>query len=230
MDEKLIRGEIPIQSVYERGERGMDVDDLTATVPVHQKILQLPADVRTDQSLIADARGTVEAWYNEDMQYHLKCLEMGGTDPSLVKGYEIFDDEWIFEWSPDNEGFLALSWRDNGRTDKIGFCDIPVFLYNQWDENRRFYTEERAAQENWIECVDRSLRHSETVFMDPEKMRKYGTESELARFDPDKGIAEVAGYAFCSDYLPHMGKALLLRDFAVFYLNRLLDIANRSSA
>ena len=229
MDEKLVRRELPIQSIHERGEHGMDLDDLTATVPVHLKILQLPVSTRTNQSLIAEARETVKEWFNEDMDYHLKCLNAYDDDPSLVKGYERFNDDWILEWSPDDEGFLELAWKSNGRIDNMSFCKIPIFLYNQRDENRRFYTPESVLQENLIECFGRNLRNPEVVFMEPEKMKKYGIESELARIDIKSGVAEVIGYAFCSNYQPHMGKALLLRDFAVFYLNKLLDKANGSS-
>ncbi len=227
MDEKLVRNELPIQGIHEREINNLD--DLTATVPIHLKILQLSVSVRTDQSLIREARETVKVWFNEDMAYHLKCLEIGGTDPSLVKGYETFNDNWILEWLPDNEGFLTLSWKDNGRVDNIHFCKIPIFLYNQWDENRKFYTRELVLKDYLIECFSRHLNDPEVVFMEPEKMKKYGIESKLARIDLNKGVAEVMGHAFCSAYQPNMGKALLLRDFAVFYLNKLLDKTSESS-
>jgi len=77
-----------------------------------------------------------------------------------------------------------------------------------------------------IEIIYRNSTDSEFVLMDPEKMRKYGHETDIARIDEDVGIAEVLGNAFSSDYHMNMAKTLLLRDFAVFYLNRLLDKAN----
>lgn len=221
MDEKLVRGELPIQSIYQREK--MDLDDLTATVPVHMKILQLPVSVRTDSSLIAEARETVKCWFNKDMVYHLKCLEMEDYDPSLVRGFERFDDNWVLEGLPDESGFLSLYWKNNGRVDDIKFVQAPIFLYNQWDENGKFYAPEYILKRNLIENFARNLRDPEVVFMQPEKMRKYGIESELARIDIDRGVAEVMCNAFCSGYHPNMGKALLLRDFAVFYLNKLLD-------
>ncbi len=231
MDEKLDRRELPIQWIKEFEIKGLD--DLTATVPVHLKILQLPIPVRTDKLLLAGAIETIKAWFNEDMAYHLNSLESDGScDPrafSLVREYERFNDNWAFEWLPDNAGFLALTWRDNGRVDRMCFCKTPVVLYNQWDENRQFYTPKYILENNFMEGSTRSLKESQTVFMEPEKMKKYGIESELARIDVERGVAEVQGHAFCSDYQPNMGKALLLRDFAVFYLNKLLDKTSESS-
>ena len=59
--------------------------------------------------------------------------------------------------------------------------------------------------------------------MSPEKMRKYGVENSLVKIEPERGIAQAMGFAFCSDNNDNLAKALLLRDFAVFYHNRLLE-------
>lgn len=227
MDEKLDRKELLIQSIHEREKANLG--DLTATVPVHLRILEFPASLRTDETLLQGARETVKAWYDEDMAYHLDALNAHGDDPSLVRGFERFDDGWILSGSPDEKGFLALSWRNNGRIDTIKFCKVPVHLYNQWERKGKFYTPETGSRNKWIESFGRNLCDSEVIFMDPEKMRKYGIECELARISLETGRAEVLGHAFCSEYQPNMGKALLLRDFAVFYLNKLLEKANGSS-
>lgn len=221
MEEKLIRREIPIQGIQEYEKSG--VDDLTATVPVHLDIFKLPERIRTDKSLISGARETVKEWYNKDMTYHLECLEAWGDDSSLVMGFEKFDENWVLEGVPNREGFLTLNWKNNNSVNYISFCPTPVVLYNLLDEKGRFYNSESLLERKLIESFGRDLLDPETVWMDPEKMKKYGVEGELAKIDLNKGIAEVMGHAFCSQYQPNMGKALLLRDFAVFYLNNLLD-------
>jgi len=66
--------------------------------------------------------------------------------------------------------------------------------------------------------------------MSPEKMLKYGKKSDMTTFDMESGLVEVIGNAFCSDYHENMARALLLRDFAVFYLNKLLCITEKSSS
>jgi len=224
MNERLDRGEAPIQDVSEYNER--DRDSLTATVPVHLEIFGIPVNVRTDKKIIGDVREVVKEWYNQDMLYHLKCLEGDDVaDLSLVRGFEKFGDNWGLEGVADEGGFLRLVWKNNGRIDQIAFCRAPVILYNQWDENKQFYTRAVATKNQWIELITRGLRQSECMFMTPEKMKRYGVETEISRIRIEEGVAEVMGHAFCSEYLPNMPRALLLRDFAVAYLNRLLEIS-----
>ncbi len=228
MEEKLIRKELPIQGIqeYEKSE----VDDLTATVPVHLDIFRLPKHVRTDKSLISGARETVKEWYNKDMTYHLECLEAWGDDPSLVKGFEKFDEDWVLEGVPNGDGFLTLNWKNNNSVNDISFCPAPVILYNLLDEKGRFYNSESFLERKLIESFGRDLLDPETVWMDPEKMKKYGVEEELAKIEGVANVYTVMGHAFCSQYQPNMGKALLLRNFAVFYLNNLLDETKKAIA
>jgi len=59
--------------------------------------------------------------------------------------------------------------------------------------------------------------------MDPAKMRVYGHAHGPPDYDERRGMLEVACNAFCSDYQENLAKALLLRNFAVAYLNKLLE-------
>ena len=222
MDEKLVRRELPIQSVYQREEA------VTATVPIHLTVMELPQRVRNDVSLIADARDAVKSGYDEDMAYHLDVLRRYGTELPELSGYEKFRDEWQLGGEPD-DGFLSLFWRENGEVHNIRFNRVPVVLHNRHDEFGKFYTPESLKDRGLNEIIYRSVTDPEFVVMSPEKMRKYGKETDVARIHEDRGLAEVVGNAFSSDYYMNMAKTLLLRDFAVFYLNRLLDKANGSS-
>jgi hypothetical protein len=218
MDEELVRQELPIQSVRDRG------DNCTATVPVHLDILSLPHSIRTHPETISNARSVVGDWYNEDMEYYLAVLKREEMDLPWLKGYETFSNEWGLESVPDN-GFLKLLWHENGKTHSIQYISPIVVLQNQHTEDGEFCTPEYCRKMGLIEILYRKLKDPEGVNMSPEKMLRYGKRSNLTRFCLEKGVAEVVANAFCSDYYDNMAKTLLLRDFAVFYLNRLLSVA-----
>lgn len=227
MEEGLIRQELPIQSIHQREET------CTATVPIHLDTLTMPMQRRADLSLIADAKDTIRRWYNEDMEFYLRVLRQEGINLPWLKGYERFDDEWQLEGTPGEEidnGFLVLNWRENGNVHNIRFNPVPVILVNQHDEYGKFYTPKSLTDGGrLIEIVYRNLKDPEFVTMSPEKMRRYGKETDIAKIDLSIGIAEVEANAFCSDYHQNMAKTLLLRDFAVFYLNQLLRASKENS-
>ena len=188
MDEKLVRGELPIQSVYQRGQ------NVTATVPVHLAVMALPEKTRTDLSLITDARDAVKPWYDEDMAYYLGVLREANMELPWLEDYERFRDEWQLTGEPDKSGFLSLSWRENGEIHAMRFNPIPVILCNQHDENGEFYTPQSLTNGGrLIEITYRNLRDSEIVAMGLDKLRRYGRETDIARIDEDRGIAEVVG-------------------------------------
>ena len=222
MTEELIRKELPIQCVYQRGYA------VTATVPVHLAVMDLSYEVRTDISLIANAKDVVKPWYDGDMEYYLDVLREDGTELPWLRNYEKFRDEWKLSGEPDENGFLSLLWGENGSVHKISFNPVSVILNNEWEEPGRFYTPESFTKGRLIEIVYRDLKDPETVVMNPDKLRKYGKETDFARIDEEKGRAEVVANAFTSDYHDSMAKALLLRDFSVFYLNNLFSIARRT--
>lgn len=217
MQEALTRQELPIQSVRERD------DACTATVPVHLKILELPGDIRVDKSFIKDAKTIVRDWYNEDMAYYLGVLKQDGIDLPRLKGYEVFNDSWHFSGERDENGFLKLCWGEGSKSHFIQYVTIPIILQNQHTEIREFCTPEYCRDKGWIEIVYRNRMSPEGVNISPEKMLKYGVKSDKTRFKPKQGIVEVVANAFCSDYHTNMARTLLLRDFAVFYLNNLLS-------
>jgi hypothetical protein len=220
MAELLDRHELPAQAVFERDEA------VTAIVPVHRDVLALSPDVRTNTLTIASAQETVEGWYNEDMAYYLAALASSGTTLPHLVGYEEFQANWKLDAVPDEHGFLALSWREPGSHHPITFSPIPITLYNQWDANGEYYSPEQNRRGRYIECISRHVDQGEVVFMDPDRMRSYGNETDIAQIHEDIGVAEVQGLAFNSEYHRSLAKALLLRDFAVYYLNELAELAD----
>ena len=154
-----------------------------------------------------------------------RILREDGQMLPHLEGYERFDDSWVLEGKPDDNGFLTLDWKEKDQIHSIKFSPVPVALYNQHNERGEFYLSQFAVGETFIELVYRRLLEPEIVFMSPEKMRRYGNENDVAKIDEKRGVAEVMGDAFCSGYKPNMAMTLLLRDFAVYYLNNLLGIA-----
>lgn len=217
MGEELDRHELPIQSVIGRDE------DCTTTVPIHLSIFGFDEDRRTDLSLIADAREVVKKWYDEDMAYYLDVLRNCGQEIPHLRGYERFKEEWELSAIP-KDGFLSLRWREMELEHVIELCPVPVVLYNQFNGDRRFYTPEDLLNGRLVENIGRNVWDPEVVVMTPEKMRKYGVESEFFRIREEEGVAEVVGKALCSDYHNNMARNLLLRAYGVFYHNRLLDL------
>lgn len=218
MQEELVRGELPIQSIYQRDEA------CTATVPIHLDVLTMPAKTRTDLSLIVDAIDTVKIWYDKDMEYYLSSLAEDGITIPGLETYERFRDDWQLGAEPDKNGFLTLFWSENQQIHTIRINLVPVILHNQHDESGEFYTPESWIRGGRIEIVYRNIYEPEIVVMDPDKMKKYGRETDIAYIDREKGVAEVVANAFSSDYHMNLARTLLLRDFAVFYLNKLLGI------
>jgi len=223
MEERLVRGELPLQAVYEMGQYA------TTIVPVHLEIANLNPARRTDLSIITDAKRTVRTWYNEDMEYYLGCLKEDGDHLGWLEGYEVFRDDW--ELGGESEGeFLKLIWKENNNLHAIRLNPNSVILRNQHDEQGRFYTTEKIRRGRFVEVAYRNLRDAEFVLISPEKMRKYGQETNIARINESEGIAEVESRVFLSHYYPNVAKALLLRNFAVFYLNKLFDLSQGVSS
>lgn len=220
--EALDRHELPLQSVDEQGQ------SLKAIVPVHLNILSLRYQERVDRSNLSGAYSTVRRWYDEDMDYHLECLrkDRGTQGTNGMRGYERFSTDWSLGSTMGEGGFLNLTWRESARTRAIGLSRTPVILFNRSDQDHGFHTLDGVMDGKTIEVVYKSIDTPEVVYMDPDKMRQYGKETRRAKIDLEKGVAEVMASAFCSESqngLAALPKALLLRDYAVFYLNRLLD-------
>lgn len=211
-DTKLIRQELPIQSIYQRNNK------CTATVPVHLDVMKLSTLIRTDLSLLDTAVVNVQQAYNEDMERYLNALKSKGRKLPWLRGYEKFSSKWHLHGIADRTGFLTLTWTEGDKTHSIRFIETPVILHNQHDEYGRFH-----ARSGPIEILYRNITDPDCVYIGPEKMRYYGVENGLVSINEEEGMAEVMGHAFCSDHFPNIAKTLLLRDFAVFYLNRLLE-------
>lgn len=225
--EALDRHEVPLQEVYERDS------DISVSIPVHLSILNLPNELRKDQKLVSDAQDVVRPWFNEDMEYHLECLRKGGYSLRYLKGYEAFDNSWSLAGVDDGNGFLELHWDDKGEDGKISFLGFPSSrFYNQIGPDGQFYVPANSLDGRSVEIIQRSVSAPDTVLMNPERMSQFGTIDEL-RTNIERGVVEVFGQAFCPDnYLGGMNaaaKGFLLRNFAVFYLNRLLEIPRRAA-
>ena len=161
----------------------------------------------SDLSLIAGAEETVREWYKEDVgEYHRKSI----------------DDKWWFEGRPDEHGFLTLL--HDGSHNYIRFNPVPVALYGEHDESGEFRTPGYLERSNLPELLYRELSNPIDVAMSPEKMKKYGIETDFIRIDEGRGRARVLANVFSSCHASE-AEAFVLRGIAVFYLNGLLEKA-----
>ncbi len=227
IEEKLDRKERPIQCM-EISHNFETISDLYFFVPMHQSILSLPEAVRTDLSLIADAKDVVRTWFNEDMEYYLGILNKSGVTLPWLENYKKFDDKWELGAQAEND-YLTLGWKENGQCHYARLNSSPVILHNRWDESEKFYTPESLLEGQNIEIVYQNSFDLIVVAMSPEKMRKYGVETRTSHILEEEGIAEVSAHVFSNHWPPvhhNMAKSIFLRDYTVFYLNRLLEKAN----
>jgi len=218
MVEELDRRELPVQAIEEYGQK------CHAIVPVHPKILGLPLSVRMDASVIGGLRKIIEEWYNKDIQRHFDILHDSGYDvPEWAYDYDSFKREWQFDGTL-NEHFLDLIWNDGKESHKISYIAIPPsILYNQHNEFGEFCSPAYLERRKWAEVVYRNVGEPDGVYMEPEKMKRYSIQRELTK--EGRGVIEVMTTEFCSEPTPIIARAFLLRDFAVAYLNKLLEIA-----
>jgi len=219
MIEEIIRHELPIQVVEDRGEA------CYAVVPLHLSVRKLPVVAKVDVNRMEDARETVMRWYNEDMEYYLDVLGSDKNEMHWLEGYERFNLDWRLGFVQGKAGFLTLTWSENGTVHLMKYLRFPMFLYNQVDENGDYYSYMPFRENKEAELIGKQSDDGEIVYFTPEKMLKYGNKSRLAGFHPESGSVEVVSRCLMSDYKDNFAHALLLRNFGVFYLNRLLEFA-----
>ncbi|MEK6918916.1 MAG: hypothetical protein AABW73_02650 [Nanoarchaeota archaeon] len=220
MNDLLLREELPLQSVKERGE------DLTATVPVNPRVMRLDPALRVNLSTINDPCGVVKDWYNIDMDYHLGVLRADGVDPSSLRGYERFRDDWVISATPQVDGFLSLGLSEGDRTLRMCLAPVPIFLSNEKTELGSFCNPDYSRSRGWVEVVYRRIEDPEVVLMSPEKMRSYSLSDLVRGFDGGREEVTANCRAFCSDYDDIFPRVLALRNMGVFYLNNLLGLAD----
>jgi len=218
MVDELDRRELPLQAIKEYE------DKCHAIVPVHPRILKLSLSIRTDASIIGGLRKTIEEWYDADLRRHFDILHDAGYDmPEWADKYDGFRKEWQLQGIP-NQDFLKLVWNDGKENHKISYVNVPPsVLRNQHNEFGEFYSPEDSDINQWVEVLYRNVGVPDSVYMQPEKMRRYGTQGFLLK--QVEGVSEVTTTEFCSEPTFITAEAFLLRDFAVAYLNKLLKIA-----
>lgn len=219
MFDALNRHELLIQSVTERNE------DCCAIIPIHSQVLQLPLEVRLDKSILKGAITEVRKSYDEDMRNYLAVLGVQRHIMPWLEGYEKFNDNWVLDSKP-GLGFLDLTWIDHKQEEMcVGLLSLPTIIYNQFNEHKKFYSPEDWKADRWVPVMGRSINNEDVVAMSPEKMRKYGFENGIAKIEKHKGEARVISRVFHSEYYGNLAIPLLLRNYAVVYHNKLLEVA-----
>ncbi len=226
--ERLDRHELPIQAVVDRSPASFQ-----ATVPLHMSIFWGLRDgsprldqVAYDKGLLKDAYKVVGAWYDEDMDYHLGALEPDERKSAERdwKNYLRFNLDWTLGSSKGTE-VLDLTVRHNGTRDVVAVQPDPIALLNVRKASGEYYGPEMLKGDS-VEIIGKPESVVDFVFLSPEKMLQYGIEVDQFRVDHEVGVARVLSTAFRTDYLTGnaaIPRAFLLRNYSVFYANRLLD-------
>jgi len=215
--------------IHSKDDRNQDCQ---AVVPAHPAILGLPNDVLTDEAIARDALSTARDQYETLAGGYIMALEAQGDhiDPSLkqeLEEYRRFNDGWSFEFQPYNR-VLAMKWTTHRKDRHEMGMMSPVLVSN----DARTRPGPMAKPVDWEMDLNVMLIYNTT--MDPdfallpkEVMLEYECDLPyidlVRKVDEDGWLAEVAMNAFCSSYTSNMPQALLLRDWAVEYNNRLLE-------
>ncbi len=225
--ETLNRHELPIQAVLID-----DVDPFEVSIPVHLSILTALVErgpvisrLAQDQRVLKGAHGVVSTWYNEDIEYHLDSLDSAERAIAAAEwvNYLRFSPDWTLSSARGVE-LLDLVFRNGPRTDYIKYTRKPnVFLNMRKEDGKYLSTDDIDGSKS--EVVSRIPGLTDVVAMDPQKMCQYGFEAPGVKADQQVNY-KVVGTGFKSDLLTGslaIPRAFALRDYAVFYQNRLLE-------
>lgn len=218
MTEFLHREEIPIQPVVEENGR------MFVAIPVHNQIQRLPTEVRQDHLDLSDARRVVSEWYDEDIDWLVRTTEERSDRRPEFKGARVFGSDWQLDAGPDSTGYLTLTIEDEKRRTSIGFDTIQDVFRNRVNAAGKFITPAIMRQDRTFPMFTISNMDGTVVLMEPEKMKQYGQENDFdAGLNRFTGAVTVIGNSFRSPYLGKITTAIALRNFGVYYLNKLAE-------
>lgn len=219
-----------------------------AVVPFHPEIFNLNESILTDEKMARDSLSIAKNQFEEETRTYIRSLENDmraqgkSINPSLkLDKYGHFDDSWSFDFLPCG-GIMLMIWEPGGdKTHKMSLVPEIVMISNgilTGKGKRPARIEEIEFSPN-VTVMYGSIHMSDYVLFSPEMMSEYeclipdkvpgfeeeGTITEIlhrASNDENDRVLDVSMNAFCSDYLDNVPQALLLRDWAVEYHNRLL--------
>ena len=210
-----------------------DRDGCQAVVPIHPSILDLPESILTDESIAREALSAAREQFETEANAYAEAMTQHGINPSLrMDEFQRINDKWRFDFAPYRE-MLAMRWEfEDEQPYEIGL--VPAVLVSNGVFTKTSQPNQAPLEE--IEIVPNvfilygNTRASDHLLLSREMMLEYERKGELPLGLPKKLLRSERGWmvevpmsALCSSYTLNVPQALLLRNWAVEYHNRLLQ-------
>lgn len=217
MSELLDRAELPLSRVAEENNA------ISAIVPRRIGISALEPAAKIGSLVLAEAHKTVSDWYNEDMDFYKESLDNQELFMSRFRGYEEFNPSWRLGARTDGSGFLRLEWQAAEGWYFLSFNPVPTLFVNHRGEDGHFELPGDFKSKGKFPIQKRSSGEPVRILMAPERLRKYAgiIEDDSETQSEEQDQVDAIGFSFDSSYVGNLAKAILLRNFGVYYLNQL---------
>ena len=206
-----------------------DVDRCQVVVPVHPEVLKLGNSLLADEEYAAEALKTARKQFERDAVAYIEALRSEGSlHPSLrLDEYRRWNDEWRFTFFPYG-GILAMRWElAEPEPCRIGLfphvCITNEYMHISKDGPRRAEIDDAEMAPN-VGILYGSTTHEDYLLIPHKTMLEYEKRDDVTQVvhEADANGTHLVVSAFCSSYTRNVPQALLMRDWAVDYHNRLL--------
>ena len=200
-----------------------------AVVPVHPAVLRLGRLVLDDEKYVREALETARIQFETESKAYIDVMRSEGPMHQSLRlnEHEQWNNAWNFVFFSYN-GVLGMRWElDEPKPYEIGY--VPTVCIS----NGIFLANKRRAQIDEIEIAPNvtifygNTMANDYLLLPREVMLEYECDDPLAQkvHEETDLKTELAVGAFCSSYTRNVPQALLMRNWAAAYNNRLLEEA-----
>lgn len=198
-----------------------------ALVPLHPAVFDLPVSSLEDGEIAKDALLVAKETFEQEVCGYIEVLEESRCiiDPS-VYDYNHFDPAWRFSFQP-HHAVMAMRWENDGTEPYSIALSQPLWVYSISLKNggRDAGPEEYEASPG-VSFGNIPENIPGVVFLPPQTASEYSHRVIGAGRPVRRENATVYPMrVFQSSPVRNVPQALLLRDWAVEYNNRLLEMA-----
>lgn len=215
---KINRYDLPIQSLID-----LNFNNL-AVVPINRRLFDLPSGDKINYNIIKEITPEVIESYNKDMDSVEAIAKVNKYTPFWLEEYRRFNKNWYLESIVGDYGYLNLFVQTEKTLTKIKICEYPQIFSNYKDDFGKYLDHSITFDNKNFDIICRYSWIDHLIFMNPAKMDEYGVKIPVSDSYKDT-IYPVKGLAFISNLEKpdNLGISILLRNYAVAYLNKLLD-------
>ena len=225
----LKKHEVVIQDLIYRNS-ALQVD-----VPVHPAIFSLDEKITLDRTIPTNV--ILNNDFARDCENDINNYIQGNTDFSpeeisdlRLNDYRKFNSEWTFLFTPSDRGaFLDLHWNDGHSEHTLGYISCPSYIQGDRKSHNSLWSAKELSEQQDIPInslfygINSRAESSLILFETPEKFSRFHGE-EIEQDNLSESI-ETTVHTFSSSYLENIPQAIILRNFAVEYLNKLTYLA-----